>query len=463
MYVYLLAMRLLHTIFTFLIFSATCISCQRELNFDENSIGVLKKDLSGNCLPVTVSGIFNADTILNGNNYADVQVDVSFSGKYDIRTDTVNGFFFEQKGKVNKGTSTIRLQAKGKPIAEGVTGFTAHYGQSICRFNVIVKGAGPASYTLSGAPGDCLAGFADGIYIEGSSLTAAHTLTLNAFVTGTGNYIIKTIPLNGISFSGSGVFYATGIQPVVLAASGTPIKAETTHISVLNNSGNCTLPVIVNRPGFGEAQFSFEGTPGNCINPDIKGVFYAGIVSNITNTVSLSVNVIRTGTYTINTNTANGLTFDASGVFTTTGLQTVTLTASGTPVRTEATAFIPNTGTASCNFSINILPLPPPAVFTLGGAPGNCVSVTVNGFYIVSKPLDAANTVIIKADVTVPGSYTVTTNTANGFSFSASGVFTTTGVQNIILRGTGTPQVLAPAAFTPRYGASLCGFVINVQ
>lgn len=456
-------MRILHIFFAVIICFATGTSCQRELNFDENSIGILKKNAAGDCLPFSVSGIFKTDSLLNGNNFADVQVEVSFPGKFDIRTDTVNGFFFQQTGKVSKGTSTIRLQAKGKPSSDGVANFTARYGESSCRFSVIVKGAGPAIFTLSGAPGNCLAGFADGTYIEGTPLTVAHTLTVDAIVTATGNYSIKTIPVNGISFAGSGVFYATGTQPVVLTGTGTPVKAETTQITVQHSQGNCTLPVIVNQRGFGEAQFSFEGTPGSCINPEVKGAYYAGIVSNITNTVTLRVTVTRAGTYALHTNAANGLTFDGSGVFASPGLQTVTLTASGTPVRAESTAYIPNTGTASCNFSVAVQPLPPPAVFTLGGAPGNCAPVTVNGFYIVSKPLDAANTVIIKADVTTPGSYTVSTNTANGFSFSATGVFTTAGLQNIILRGTGTPQVLTPAAFTPRYGASVCNFIVTVQ
>jgi hypothetical protein len=456
-------MRILYHFLAAFICIATGISCQRELNFDDNSIGRLKKNTAGNCLPVSTAGVFKADSLFTENNYAEVQVDVSFPGKFDIRTDTVNGFFFQQSGKVNKGISTIRLQAKGKPLQEGVANFTARYGESSCRFSVTVKGAGPAIFTLSGAPGGCLAGFADGTYIQGMPLTATHTLTVDAVVTGTGTYTIKTIPVNGMSFTGSGIFYTTGTQPVVLTGTGTPVKAETTPITILHNPGNCTLPVVVNPQGFGEAQFSFEGTPGSCINPDVKGAYYAGIAANSANTVTLRVNVTRAGTYAIQTNLANGLVFDGSGVFVGTGLQTVTLTASGTPFRVESTAFIPNTGTASCNFFADILPLPPPAVFTLGGAPGNCAPVTVNGFYIVSKPLDAANTVLIKADVTTPGSYTVTTNTANGFSFAASGVFSATGTQNIILRGTGTPQALTTAAFTPRYGASLCNFTVTVQ
>lgn len=456
-------MKMLQFIFVVSICFAVGSSCQRELNFDDNSIGVLKKNAAGNCFPIAVTGSFKIDSVLTDKSFAEVQVDVSFPGKFDIRSDTVNGMFFHQTGKVSKGTSIIRLQAKGKPVAAGTFNFTARYGESICRFSVTVKGLGPAVYTLSGAPGICLAGFVDGTYIAGNPLTASHTITVDAVVTTPGSYTIKTATANGMAFTGSGIFAATGFQQAVLSGTGTPLAAQVTNITVLNTPGNCTLPVTVNPQGFSEALFSFDGTPGACINFDVKGIYYAGIGMNATNTAVLNVNVTRTGTYSLHTNAANGLTFDGSGAFTTTGPQTVALTATGTPVRAEQTAYIPNTGTASCNFSVNILPLPPPATFTLSGAPGNCAPATINGFYIVSKPLDPANTVIIKADVTVPGSYTVSTNTANGFSFTATGVFAATGAQNIILRGTGTPQALTPTAFLPRYGTSSCTFTVPVQ
>jgi hypothetical protein len=99
----------------------------------------------------------------------------------------------------------------------------------------------------------------------------------------------------------------------------------------------------------------------------------------------------------------------------------------------------------------------------LSGAPAGCAPVTVNGFYIVSKPLDNANTVIIQANVTAPGSYTVTTNTVNGMSFSATGVFSNTGLQNIILRGSGIPQTTGTSTLKPSYGGSACNFSVTVQ
>jgi hypothetical protein len=177
----------------------------------------------------------------------------------------------------------------------------------------------------------------------------------------------------------------------------------------------------------------------------------------------MSVNVTKPGTYIINTNTANGITFSDAGSFSSTGQHTVILSAKGTPVRSESTAFVPNTGTVSCNFYLNVAPLPPPAVFTLSGAPNACAPVTVNGFYILLKPLDGANTVVIQANVATPGSYTISTNTVNGITFSASGVFATAGLQNIILRGSGAPQATGTSTLTPVYAGSACSFSVTVQ
>jgi len=456
-------MKVLNTTFFLVFFFAAYLSCQRELNFDGISTGVLKKDVNGNCLPVAVSGIYKVDSTLTNKNFIEVQVEVTFPGSYNIISDTVNEYFFHQTGNVNRGTSTIRLYASGKPIAAGINNFILKYGTGTCSLHITVLGQGAAVYTLGGAPNACTGAFADGTYITGSTLTTANTIIVQANVTTTGFYTIKTAAANGFSFSGGGIFTSTGLQPVLLAGTGTPLKAETTMITVPDSPGNCSLPVTVNPIGFGDAVFSFDGSPGTCTNFLVNGSYYAGIVTAVNNTVTVNVDVTRTGRYSIFTNTANGITFSASGSLSTTGKQTITLQSAGVPVRAETTAFTPNTGTVSCNFLLDVQPLPPPAVFTLSGAPNSCAPVTVNGFYIVSKPLDAANTVVIQVNVNTPGSYTITTNTVNGFSFTGIGVFPAAGIQNVILQGSGVPQSSGNYVIIPKYGASVCTFSVPVQ
>lgn len=438
------------------------LSCQRELFFDV-STGILKKDTSGNCLPITVNGTYKVDSALTDKNFIEVQVEVSFPCTYDIISDTINGYFFHQTGKIDEGTSTIRLYATGKPVAAGVNNFTVKYGTSTCNFRITVPGPQDAVYTLAGAPNICTGVIADGTYTIGTALTSSNILTVQAIVTTPGIYTLSAATTNGFSFSGSGVFTDTGLQNVILKGTGIPIKAEVSNVIASNIASTCNFGITVLSDTAGKAIFSFDGSPDNCVNYTVNGTYYAGIVTSANNTITMSVNVTKPGSYSITTNTANGITFNDAGAFINTGQQTITLSARGTPVRSESTAFIPNTGTVSCNFNLNVKPLPPPAVFTLSGSPNSCTPVTINGFYIISKPLDAANTVVIQVNVGAPGSYAFSTNTVNGFTFSASGVFTTTGLQNVILQGSGIPQTSGPTLLTPDYLTSSCTFSVQVQ
>ena len=438
------------------------LSCQRELFFDGVSSGFLKKDVSGNCLPITANGVFTVDTTLNQFNYVEVQAEITMPGTYDIKSDTVNGYSFSSTGTVTKGINTIRLYASGKPIAAADNNFKVTYGTSTCNFKVSVSNTRFAKFTLDGAPNSCTGVFVNGTYIKDTALTAANKITLLANVTQTGIYSVSASTTDGFQFLGSGIFTSRGIQNITLTGTGTPLKAGVSNVIVTNVVTACDLNITVLTGGDNKAIFSFDGTPGACISPLINGTYYAGIVTAINNSVTMNINVTRLGIYSINTNIANGITFGAAGLFTITGSQTVTLYAAGIPIRPESTAFIPNTGTQSCNYFVDVQPLPPPAIFTLSGAPNACTPVTVNGFYIVSKPLDAANTVIIKTDVSTAGSYTIFTNTVNGITFSASGVFTSTGLQNVTLRGSGIPLAMGTTNLLPRYGLSFCNFSLTV-
>jgi hypothetical protein len=455
-------MKILRSTFFLLIVLVTFPSCQRELFFDRVSTGILNKDTMGNCLPVAVNGAYKVDSVFTDESFIEVKIKVSFPGTFDIISDTVNGYFFHQTGTVDRGTSTIRLYAGGKPIAAGINNFTVRYGASTCNLNIIALGPQAAVYTLAGAPNICTGFFADGIYTTGTALTASNLLIIKVDVTEAGTYAVSATTANGFSFSGSGVFTATGLQNVILKGSGIPIMAEVSNVIVSNTASICNFGITVLSDTAGKAIFSFDGSPNDCINFTVNGTYYAGILTTANNTVTMSVNVTKPGSYAINTNAENGISFRTAGSFINTGPQTVILSARGTPVRSEATAFIPNTGTVSCNFLLHVEPLPPPAVFTLSGAPNACTPVTVNGFYIVSKPLDAANTVVIQVNVSTPGSYTISTNTVNGFSFSGSGVFTTTGLHNVILQGSGIPQVGGTCTFMPGNGTSLCTFSLPV-
>ena len=102
-----------------------------------------------------------------------------------------------------------------------------------------------------------------------------------------------------------------------------------------------------------------------------------------------------------------------------------------------------------------------PAAFTLSGAPGACGNLQTSGSFVKSVALTSASKVSLDVVVTTAGTYSVTTNTVNGFSFSGSGVLNT-GTQTINLTAAGTPLADGINVFTVTAGASTCTFSVTV-
>ena len=81
-----------------------------------------------------------------------------------------------------------------------------------------------------------------------------------------------------------------------------------------------------------------------------SGTFKAGIALDASSWIEVGIDVITTGTYNVSTNSNNGVTFNATGIFTTTGPQMITFTSSNTPVNGGTFTYIPSGG---CAFTIN--------------------------------------------------------------------------------------------------------------
>lgn len=126
-------------------------------------------------------------------------------------------------------------------------------------------------------------------------------------------------------------------------------------------------------------------------------------------------------------------------------------------------------GLASCNKELSeengLLPgggggVSGSAVFSFDGAPGGCVAPVINGTYTAGTALGASNTVELDVTVTTAGTYTITTSTSNGISFTGSGTFASAGPQTVTLSGSGTPTTAGTAAFTP--GSTGCTFTVTI-
>ncbi|BAP30000.1 uncharacterized protein CHSO_0963 [Chryseobacterium sp. StRB126] len=85
---------------------------------------------------------------------------------------------------------------------------------------------------------------------------------------------------------------------------------------------------------------------------------------------------------------------------------------------------------------LNLCGTPDPAEFTLSSCD---LPTRVSGSYRAQSVLNSTNTYTLSVNVAVTGTYNIQINTTNGYYFTKSGVFTSTGVQAIRLDGVGIP------------------------
>ena len=317
---------------------------------------------------------------------------------------------------------------------------------------------GTAVYTFTDGSASCTSAVIAGVYKVATTMIASNTATIRVTVTTAGTYTLSTATINGISFSGSGTFSSAGIQTIVLTGSGTPTAAGA--FSFKPGTNGCNFSVTVLEAGSTPAEFSFDGGTATCTGALINGVYKAGIAATTANMVTLKVNVTKTGFYNIGTATINGITFNGTGSFTTTGSQNLVLTAAGTPA--AAGDFNYTAGTNGCQFSVSVLPPAAAAAFTLAGAPGACTGMLIGGTYKMGSALNTTNLVTVKVDVTTVGAFTISTNTVNGMTFAVSAEFTQTGQQDVVLFGAGTPAAAGTFTFIPTGGNQGCSFEVIV-
>jgi hypothetical protein len=102
------------------------------------------------------------------------------------------------------------------------------------------------------------------------------------------------------------------------------------------------------------------------------------------------------------------------------------------------------------------------AIYSFVQNNGNCTGAVVNGAYLKATELNNANTVDIKLDVSKTGTYSISTDTINGFYFLVNKNFTSTGLQTVILNGKGKPIAAGEYTFTTSK-TSGCSFTVRVD
>ena len=311
-----------------ILLSLFVFSCQKEVDWkigSRVSIGSLQDDATGNCLGSVVSGTYKKDTVLTSGNFVNVNVFVDSIGSFTIHTDTVNGYYFRAIGAFSAGgPQVVKLVGGGKPITTGTNTFFVKYNGTVCQFSVSVTaggsggGGGTSAYTI-----DCSNADVNGTYQAATSMTPSNNVVLDVNVTAVGSWNLTSATVNGISFSGSGNFAATGAQQITLTATGTPTAAGNINITVNNGGSNCSFPVTFTAATavdwkFTEGSTTYQGVTDNAqLQSNIVSVFgYTG--SNTDDNIIIALADLGGGinaneTYNTNSLTSNGggFVFDA--------------------------------------------------------------------------------------------------------------------------------------------------------
>ena len=91
-----------------------------------------------------------------------------------------------------------------------------------------------------------------------------------------------------------------------------------------------------------------------------------------------------------------------------------------------------------------------------------CLPKTVAGAYVAQKVLNDSNFIEVEINVSKAGSYNISTDVINGYSFKQSGNITATGTNRIKLKGQGTPTSAGTNTFTVRFDSTFCFIQVNV-
>jgi hypothetical protein len=95
-------------------------------------------------------------------------------------------------------------------------------------------------------------------------------------------------------------------------------------------------------------------------------------------------------------------------------------------------------------------------------AGGDCLPSTVYGQYQKDTTLRTTNYIDVQVNVNFPGTYSIATDTVNGYSFKGTGTLGNPGLNTVRLYGSGKPIAAGTDLFIVRYGTSTCVALITV-
>jgi len=111
-------------------------------------------------------------------------------------------------------------------------------------------------------------------------------------------------------------------------------------------------PDTVNLDSF--ANFQLVASNGLCANANVQGSYIAGQYLTEDNKVTMDVMVTTPGMWSVTTETVNGMVFSDVGIFSKTGMQTITIYGAGVPGEFGNTVIPVSVGSSNCSFGVTV-------------------------------------------------------------------------------------------------------------
>lgn len=165
-----------------------------------------------------------------------------------------------------------------------------------------------------------------GSYVEGVATTSDNYISVKTNILSPGTYSISITTENGYFFYINGTALIKGELTINIPAFGVPLSPGINDLAINGltiQDESCKPQITVQiKP----AEYSL-----NCSNISVYGDYYKNVALLTSNNIEVAVNVSALGSYSIQTETKNGISFYGSGVFTRLGTNVVKLYGTGTP------------------------------------------------------------------------------------------------------------------------------------
>lgn len=317
--------------------------------------------------PSTVNTVYNSDDVLTGNrtisqsnyslNFSGTGKTLFNAGSVGVGTNSPDESALVDISSTAKGFLLPRLsQSQRDAIVAPAQGLMV-YCTDCNPLGLYLNNGSPTDikWQIVGSSGSgtgnitCSGAVVSGTYTQGVAMASSNYITLPVNVVTTGTYTASSNKVNGISFSGGGIFTSPGSSNITLFASGGSIPVNSGIQTYAISLGSSICNVSVNFTAAAADVTSLDCTSGATATPtlitatSVPAGFTFSIPYTGGNGFSFSGSFVST-THPGLTATAAPQTLSPSG-------GTLVFTVTGTPSADGTITFPITLGSSSCNYT----------------------------------------------------------------------------------------------------------------